>query len=190
MVLFKVNTGTREQEVVQLRWEWDFRVPEIESSVFVLPQRFVKNKEARLIVLNEVARSVIEEVRGVHPERVFTYRGQPVGRMYDSAWKRARDKAALPTFARARLETHSRSWIASSRCELRGRRRSSFHPFHGVGEPPAVMLERRRHNGATRSNRSRSIVRSPFQRKCSDHLTRAGGLMALPDSPASAPARR
>ncbi len=43
MALFKVNTGTREQEVVRLRWEWECQVPELETSVFVVPKQFVKN---------------------------------------------------------------------------------------------------------------------------------------------------
>ena len=29
MAMFKVNTGTREQEVCQLRWEWEIEVPEL-----------------------------------------------------------------------------------------------------------------------------------------------------------------
>jgi len=44
MALFKVNTGTREQEVVQLKWEWEVKLPEQEKSVFVIPARIVKNK--------------------------------------------------------------------------------------------------------------------------------------------------
>ena len=27
MALFKVNTGLREQEVVNLRWDWEVKVP-------------------------------------------------------------------------------------------------------------------------------------------------------------------
>lgn len=96
MVLFKVNTGTREQEVVQLRWEWEYPIPELETSVFVVPRSIVKNKQDRLIVLNDVARSVIASVCGNHPQRVFTYKGEPVTRMYDSAWKKARQRAGLP----------------------------------------------------------------------------------------------
>jgi len=37
MALYKVNTGCREQEVCQLRWNWEVNVPELETSVFVLP---------------------------------------------------------------------------------------------------------------------------------------------------------
>src|SRR6056300_1866353 len=68
MCLFKVNTGCREQEVCQLRWDWEIPVPELETSVFIVPESRVKNREDRLIVLNRIASSVIEKVRGMHPE--------------------------------------------------------------------------------------------------------------------------
>ena len=105
MALFKLNVGAREQEVIGLRWEWEIAVPELSASVFFVPDDptgkygvSIKNKEDRLLVLNRVARSVIEEVRGTHPTHVFSYRGKPVTRMYNSAWKRARRDADLPHF--------------------------------------------------------------------------------------------
>jgi integrase len=103
MALFKVNTGTREQEVCRLRWEWEVAVPELGTSVFIIPARdehgtLVKNGEDRLVVLNTAARSVIEALRtrdgGQGP--VFTYRGRRVTRMHNSAWKRAWRRAGLP----------------------------------------------------------------------------------------------
>jgi len=97
MTLFKVNTGTREQEVCQLRWDWEIQIPELSTSVFLVPAHVVKNKEDRLVVLNPIARSLVEAQRDVHPSRVFTYRDQPVGHMYNSAWKRARIAAAKST---------------------------------------------------------------------------------------------
>ena len=75
MCLFKVNTGCREQEVCQLRWDWEVDVPELDLSVFIIPGEKVKNTEDRLVVLNRVATSVIDELRGMHPEHVFTYKG-------------------------------------------------------------------------------------------------------------------
>ena len=96
MALFKVNTGCREQEVCQLRWDWEVDVPELGTSVFIVPAERVKNREDRLVVLNRTARSVIEGARGRHPEFVFTYRGRPVGSMNNTAWKRARKEAGLP----------------------------------------------------------------------------------------------
>ncbi len=128
MVLFKVNTGTREQEVCRLRWEWEIAVPELETSVFLIPPRdqhgrLVKNGEDRLLVLNHVARSVIEEIRAKGAEErankcpspcpllpeaggedfdadrmgyVLTYRGRRIGKMNNTAWKRAWQEAKLP----------------------------------------------------------------------------------------------
>jgi integrase len=55
MALFKVNTGLREQEVVNLRWNWETPVPELDTSVFVIPRSFVKNGLDRYVVLNRVA---------------------------------------------------------------------------------------------------------------------------------------
>jgi hypothetical protein len=39
MAIFKVNTGLREQEVVKLRWSWEVMVPELKTSVFVVPKK-------------------------------------------------------------------------------------------------------------------------------------------------------
>lgn len=95
MCLFKVNTGCREQEVCQLRWEWEVPVPELSTSVFIIPNYRVKNREERLVVLNAVARAVIEEARGHHPEFVFTYKGSPIEHINNSSWKRVRKLVGL-----------------------------------------------------------------------------------------------
>lgn len=103
MVLFKVNTGTRETEVCQLRWEWEHRIKELGRSVFIIPAGRVKNREDRLVVCNGIAQSVIDTVRGQHPEHVFAYMGRgedayrPISRMNSSAWRKARVRAKLPT---------------------------------------------------------------------------------------------
>nr|WP_232541326.1 tyrosine-type recombinase/integrase [Pseudomonas aeruginosa] len=109
MALYKVNCGSREQEVVKLRWDWEIPVPELDTSVFLIPSDFggrdkgsgVKNGEERLVVLNAVAKSVIEGQRGLDPVWVFPYgmpdrngKATPVHRMNDSAWKKARIRAA------------------------------------------------------------------------------------------------
>ena len=95
MALFAVNTGCRDAEICGLRWEWEVEVPELATSVFIIPGVQVKNGEERLVVLNKVARSVIEQRRGRHPEYVFTYKGQPVGYMLNTGWRKARDAARL-----------------------------------------------------------------------------------------------
>jgi hypothetical protein len=39
MALFKVITGLREQEVVQRSWRWAVTVPELGTSIFVVPRQ-------------------------------------------------------------------------------------------------------------------------------------------------------
>src|SRR5208283_4726885 len=89
-------TGCREAEVCGLKWEWEERVPELQTSYFKIPASKVKNRRDRLVVLNKVARVVIEETRGQHPQYVFTYRGRPIRKMYGAAWRKARMRAGLP----------------------------------------------------------------------------------------------
>lgn len=114
MGLFKVNTGLREQEVCGLKWADEVEVPELNTSVFIIEGDKVKNEQDRLVVLNRVARSVINNVRGQHPDYVFVRvpklrkdkLGCDVGpdgsllktcglkKMNNTAWKNARERAA------------------------------------------------------------------------------------------------
>ena len=70
-------------------------MPELATSVFIVPGQYVKNADDRLIVLNRIAKSVIDAQRGNHPSRVFTYQGEPITRMLNKAWRRARNAAGL-----------------------------------------------------------------------------------------------
>lgn len=95
MSLFKVNTGCREEEVCNLKWEWEVNYSMLNTTVFIIPGDRVKNGEDRLVVLNGTAREVIENQRGKHSEFVFTYKGNPVQKMNNSSWRRSRKKANL-----------------------------------------------------------------------------------------------
>ena len=64
--------------------------------MFIVPADRVKNGEDRLVVMNMIARSVIEAQRGKHPTHVFTYEGLPVRSMLNTAWKKARQRAGIP----------------------------------------------------------------------------------------------
>jgi integrase len=56
-----------------------------------VPDTQVKNGSERLVVLNKVAASVIEEQRGNYSEYVFPYRKRRGTRMHNSAWKHGRN---------------------------------------------------------------------------------------------------
>ena len=70
-------------------------MPELGTSVLVIPAGFggrlessdVKNGEDRLVVLNGVAKTVIEQKRGQSKEWGFPYDDTRMHRMNDSAWK-------------------------------------------------------------------------------------------------------
>jgi len=96
MALFAVNTGCRDGEVCALRWEWEVKVPELGTFVFIVPGQYVKNADERLVVLNRIASSVVEAQRGRHPTHVFAYEGKPMARMLTTAWRRARTAVGLP----------------------------------------------------------------------------------------------
>lgn len=95
MALFAVNTGCRDSEICSLRWDWEVKVPELNTSVFIIPAELVKNGDERLVILNRIAMSVIDSRRDMHPEYVFTYKDRPVKRMLNSAWLRARQDVGL-----------------------------------------------------------------------------------------------
>jgi integrase len=98
MALFKVNTGLRDQEVCRLQWDWEHAIPSLDTSIFVVPGEHHKNKTDRVVVLNEIARQVIEEVRGQHPVYVFTgLDGETrVHHIRNRAWKKARAESGIP----------------------------------------------------------------------------------------------
>ena len=93
MALFMVNTGLRSGELCALRWHWEVQVPELDTSVFLLPQ--TKNGQQRVVVINQIARNVLEALRGTHPEYLFTYQGNPIRKMNSSSWRGARKRAGL-----------------------------------------------------------------------------------------------
>ncbi len=95
MALFAINTGCRDQEICRLQWDWQIEVPELHTYVFVIPKNIVKNRQPRLVILNEKTKSILATQRGQHPVYVFTYRNKPLTRMLNSAWLNARKKAKL-----------------------------------------------------------------------------------------------
>ncbi len=71
-------------------------MPELDRSVFILPEDLTKNGEERIVVLNRIARGVLESQRGNHLDYVFTYDGRPLTRLNNHAFRKARQRAGLP----------------------------------------------------------------------------------------------
>ncbi len=98
--------------VVSLRWDWELSIPDLGVSVFLIPEAHVKGRRSeKVLVLNTVAQSAVERMRGRHLENVFVWRRErtsitkkyrappmayrPVETMNNTAWQTARRKAGL-----------------------------------------------------------------------------------------------
>lgn len=106
--------------VCGLQWQWEVAVPEVGRSVFVIPPEAFKSKRPHVLILNDVAWSIIETQRGKHPIWVFPNRGRRIGTMNNNGWQQARRGASL-VGSRPRPSPFVRVPSASSR---RFRRRS------------------------------------------------------------------
>jgi hypothetical protein len=67
------------------------------SLAFIVPSSLVKNGEERLVVLNRMAKSVVDSMRGLHPTHVFVRvpskgEARPIPKMYGTGWKGARER--------------------------------------------------------------------------------------------------
>jgi integrase len=96
MALFAVNTGLRDSNVCGLQWTWEVAVPELGRSVFVIPSEAFKTKRSHVVVLNDIAWSIVNAQRSLHPVWVFRFRGRRINHMNNSGWQDARRDAGLP----------------------------------------------------------------------------------------------
>ena len=65
-------------------------MPEVGRSVFVIPPEAFKTQRPHVVILNDVAWSIIGSQRGKHPIWVFPYRGRRIGKMNNNGWQQAR----------------------------------------------------------------------------------------------------
>lgn len=89
--LYSLNTGARTCEITELRWSWEILFPKpLNIKAFRIPGEYHKNKKPKLVVLNSIAKEIIERNRGKHPEFVFTYEGQPISKLNSTSFRRIR----------------------------------------------------------------------------------------------------
>jgi len=94
IVLFALATGLRQGNVLKLEW-----------SQVNLEQRHAwirgsqsKNRHPIAVPLNDAALSVLHRQVGKHPERVFTYRGNPLKAANTMSWQHALKRAGIEDF--------------------------------------------------------------------------------------------
>ena len=65
IVLFTVNTGCRNNEICQLHWSWEYYIDTLNTSAFIIPGVYTKNGEPKLIVLNDIAKKVVNKPKAI-----------------------------------------------------------------------------------------------------------------------------
>jgi integrase len=80
IVRFALNTGLRDKELRSLRWDWERGIEGTDDIVFALPGHICKNRRPRLLILNSIAREIVERQRNQHKDVVF------VSGRYRSPW--------------------------------------------------------------------------------------------------------
>ena len=68
----------------------------VREPVFVIPPEAFKTKRPHVVILNDIAWSIVEAQRSLHPIWVFPFRGRPIGRMNNKGWQCAQRDAGLP----------------------------------------------------------------------------------------------
>lgn len=94
-------------QICRLRWDWELPIPELDTSVLVLPVPITKASAERVVVLNSVARRIIDSRRRKHEKYVFSYRGRRLSKLHSSAWKPAWRNAGLPVERDIRKGVHN-----------------------------------------------------------------------------------
>ena len=94
VVLFALATGLRQSNVLKLEW----RQVNLELSHAWIDGWQSKNRRPISVPLNEAALTVLRRQIGKHPDRVFTFRGEPLNTANTRAWQAARRRAGIENF--------------------------------------------------------------------------------------------
>jgi hypothetical protein len=68
---------------------------------------YQKNEENRIVVLNCIAKELVEKQRGVHKKYVFTYQGKPISCINTKSFRAARNRAEKIRPSTGKITLHS-----------------------------------------------------------------------------------
>ncbi len=106
MMRFTLATGLREMNVVELEWA---QVDLDQRRAWIHADQ-AKGKRAIAVPLNAEAVVILREQQGKHPQRVFTFKGRPVTRANNHAWRKALRRAGIEDFRWHDLRHTWASW--------------------------------------------------------------------------------
>jgi len=106
MARFTLATGLRENNVTRLTWD---QVDMDRRVAWIHPDQ-AKARRAIRVPLGKVAMEVLNRQFGNHPTYVFTFRGKPVRRANNTAWRKATKRVGLVDFRWHDLRHTWASW--------------------------------------------------------------------------------
>jgi len=107
VVAFALATGLRQRNVLNLGWDQ----VDLKRRILTIEGYDTKNGEALGIPLNEAALAVLEGEQGKHPDKVFTYKGEPLRSANTKAWQAALKRAGIRDFRWHDLRHTWASWL-------------------------------------------------------------------------------
>ena len=110
MASFSLATGLREANVTGLKWHQ----VDLDKKHAVVHADESKTKRAIAVPLNKKALSILSAQMGKHPVYVFTYKGRPVARCNNHAWRKALIRARIKDFRWHDLRHTWASWHVQS----------------------------------------------------------------------------
>ena len=106
MMRFTLATGLRESNVTQLEWS---QIDKQRRCAWIYADQ-AKGKKAIAVPLNDDAMAVLRSQMGKHETHVFTYKGEPVTRANNHAWRKALQRAGIENFRWHDLRHTWASW--------------------------------------------------------------------------------
>lgn len=106
IVRFSLATGLRQRNAVELEWSQ----VDLERKLCWIHPDQAKARKSIKVPLNTEALAVLQQVKGKHPIRVFTFKGKPIGQVTTKAWYRAVKETQLGDFRWHDLRHTWASW--------------------------------------------------------------------------------
>lgn len=109
---FTLNTGLRDANVCRLMWH------QIDMDLATMRVYQTKNGRPLGTPLNQDAIAILQRRADIHSDYVFTWRGEPVTRFNNSAFRKACKRAGLEDFRWHDLRHTWASWMVQGGCPL------------------------------------------------------------------------
>lgn len=94
LVIFSLSTGLRESNVTLLEW----KQIDLKKKIALIHADQSKSGKDIPVPLNQNAIDILIAQKGKHPIRVFTYKGKPIRKANNTAWKKALDRAGIAPY--------------------------------------------------------------------------------------------